>query len=450
MKREPSAHNNGGDQSTLSSRLASALPAWIGSLRSADARDGLLLIGGTAIGQALVVVVTPILTRLYSPADFGLLGLFSAFVTGAAVVVSLRYEIAIPSASKEEAPQLLLVALLVAFPLSLLASAILLAMHRANLLSYGLLPVWMSVAAFPAIFCASAGASLRYWLIRARRFRDVGIILVTQGAGRAIVPVVLGMESFLGGGLVAGEVAGRVFGVARPLAEAAPALPSLRTFIASRDFRALLRRYWKLPVISMPSSLVDVLSMSLPVVLITQLYGASQAGLFLLVQRIISLPTSLVGFSAADVFHVRLSEEASKGLPAMRRLVYSTALKLTIIGLCFIVPLAIVAPFVAVPVLGRAWADAGILLIILSPWSLAGLVVSPLSRVLAVTFKLELKIWYDVTALAFVFLALEVARATDVGFLGAMLAMSLLRVLAYLIYLAVILYALRDRIPATQ
>jgi O-antigen/teichoic acid export membrane protein len=409
-----------------------------------------LLIAGTAIGQALVVIVTPILTRLYSPADFGLLGLFSAFATGAAVVVSLRYEIAIPSASKEEAPQLLLVALLVAVPLSLLASVILLAMHRANLLSYGLLPVWMSAAAFPAIYCASAGASLRYWLIRTRRFREVGTILIMQGAGRAIVPVALGVGSFLGGGLVAGEVAGRIFGVARPLAEAAPGLPAVRPFIASRKFRDLLRRYWKLPVISMPSSLVDVLSMSLPVVLITQQYGASQAGLFILVQRIISLPTSLVGFSAADVFHVRLSEESSKGFPAMRRLVYSTAMRLTAIGLCFIVPLGIIGPFVAVPVFGKAWADAGILMIILSPWSLAGLVVSPLSRVLAVTFQLELKILYDVTALAFVFLALEAARAINVGFLGAMLAMSLLRVAAYIIYLAVILYALKDRDPVAQ
>jgi O-antigen/teichoic acid export membrane protein len=125
-------------------------------------------------------------------------------------------------------------------------------------------------------------------------------------------------------------------------------------------------------------------------------------------------------------------------------------MRLTAIGLCFIVPLSIAAPFVAVPVLGKAWADAGILMIILAPWSLAGLVVSPLSRVLAVTFQLELKILYDVTALAFVFLALEAARATNVGFLGAMLAMSLLRVVAYIIYLAVILYALRDRDPVPQ
>ena len=414
------------------------------SWSSEEARAGITLVGATALGQALIVIVTPLLTRLYSPADFGVLGLFTAYITGAAVVVSLRYDIAIPSASEIEASRLLLVALVVAIPLSLVSSALLYAMKHANLLSYGLLPTWMAFAALPAIFCAAAGTSLRFWLIRARRFRDVGKILVVQGAGRAIVPLIAGATSVASGGLVGGEVVGRAFGIASPLKEAVPAL-RVAAVDFENDLKTFLRMYWKLPVISMPSSLVDVLSMSLPVVLITHYYGPTQAGLFLLVQRVVSLPTSLVGFSAADVFHVKLSEASNAGPRAMRTLLFRTAARLTALGLVFILPLCAVAPFIAVPVLGQAWRDAGILTVILAPWSLAGLVVSPLSRVLAVTLQLELKIVYDVAALLFVFLALEAAKATNVGFLGAMVAMSLLRVLAYLIYLAVIVYALRDK-----
>jgi len=426
-----------------SSLIARGRASW----RSQGARAGLVLVGGTALGQGLIVVVTPFLTRLYSPSDFGILGLFTAFVTGAAVVVSLRYEIAIPAADQTESARLLLVSLLVAIPLSLVSAAVLLIMQRTNALSYGLLPGWMSLAAIPAIYFTSAGSSLRYWLIRARQFRDVAKILVAQGGGRALVPLVFAFTSLSGSGLVAGEVAGRIFGVLGPLSDARPELRGAATLVSWPTLKVFFRTYWKLPVISMPSSLVDVLSMSLPVVLITQLYGASQAGLFLLVQRVISLPTSLVGFSAADVFHVQLSEEAHRGRAAMRRLVFRTALRLTMLGLAFILPVALLAPFFAVPVLGSAWADAGILTVILAPWSLAGLVVSPLSRVLAVTLQLELKIVYDIAALAFVFAALAIARAANIGFLGAMLGMSLLRVVAYAIYLGVILYALRDASP---
>lgn len=425
---------------SAASLLARGRKSW----RSEGARAGFVLVAGTAIGQGLIVLATPLLTRLYTPADFGILGLFTAFVTGAAVVVSLRYEIAIPAANQVEAARLLLISLLVAFPLSLVASAVLLVMQQRNTLSYGLMPSWMCLAAVPAIYMASVGSSLRYWLIRARQFREVAKILITQGAGRAIVPVIFAFTTLASSGLVAGDVAGRSFGVIGPLSDARSELRAARSLLSWEALGAFFRTYWKLPVISMPSSLVDVLSMSLPVVLVTQLYGASQAGLFLLVQRVISLPTSLVGFSAADVFHVQLSEEAHRGRRAMRRLVFRTALRLTMLGLAFILPVAVLAPFLAAPVLGSAWADAGILTVILAPWSLAGLVVSPLSRVLAVTLQLELKIVYDVAALAFVLAALAIARAANVGFLGAMLAMSLLRVVAYVIYLLVILYALRD------
>jgi len=426
------------------SRLGVLLAIGKRSWRSDEARAGLILVSGTALGQALVVAVTPFLTRMYAPAEFGVLGLFTAYITGAAVVASLRYDIAIPSASESEAARLLFASLSVALPLSLFASLALLFMQRENLLSYGLLPVWMCIAAFPAIFCASAGTSLRYWLIRARRFRDVGAILVFQGAGRAVVPLAAGVTSLASGGLVAGEVVGRAVGIASPFRRAIPELRPAGKALA-KDLRKFLRIYWKLPVISMPSSLVDVLSMSLPVVLITHYYSATQAGLFLLVQRVVSLPTSLVGFSAADVFHVRLSEEANRGPKAMRRLLFQTAWRLTILGLAFLLPISAIAPFIAVPVLGPAWRDAGILTVILAPWSLAGLVVSPLSRVLAVTLQLEFKIVYDIAALGFVFLALAIAKSTDIGFLGAMVAMSLLRVVAYIIYLGVILYTLREK-----
>ncbi len=49
-------------------------------------REVLLLSGGTLVGQLATVLVTPLLTRLYSPADMGLFGLYFSFVSVASVV----------------------------------------------------------------------------------------------------------------------------------------------------------------------------------------------------------------------------------------------------------------------------------------------------------------------------------------------------------------------------
>ena len=422
--------------------MRAALTRRLGFLRGGLVRQGMRLVVGTAAGQAFVVVMTPVLTRLYSPAEFGVLGIFAAFLNASGVLASCRYETAIPAATDEDAEDLLVLALCIAVPFSFAAGAVLFGLKKANFMSYGILSSWMCAAAIPAIFGSSAIESLRFWLVRLKRFGDVGRILMRQGAGKAVVPLFLKGTGSMGGGLVIGEIVGRLLGVSRPLADVMPVLRRARISYDGPKLRALLKHYWKLPVINTPSSLVDVFSMSLPVVLIAGMYGPARAGLFLLVQRVISLPTSLVGTSVADVFHVRLAEVVSYGRPRMRKLVHSTARRLLFIGGLFILPVALAAPFVAAPLFGPSWKEAGRLTPILAPWALAGLTVSPLSRVLTVTLDLQLKLIYDFTALALLLFAAWLASATNMEFFAGVLTISLLRSVAYVVYYVVILSAL--------
>lgn len=60
------------------------------------ARHVVTLASGTAMGQLLLVLALPVLTRLYSPADYGALAVYSATLLVLLVLVSLRFEVAIP------------------------------------------------------------------------------------------------------------------------------------------------------------------------------------------------------------------------------------------------------------------------------------------------------------------------------------------------------------------
>src|SRR5688500_7777563 len=55
----------------------------------------LSLTSATVIGQAVPMLATPLLSRLYSPADVGLYSTFSALLAVVIVVSSARYELAI-------------------------------------------------------------------------------------------------------------------------------------------------------------------------------------------------------------------------------------------------------------------------------------------------------------------------------------------------------------------
>lgn len=63
--------------------------------RNYFARGVSILVSGTAAAQALTVLAAPLLTRLYSPDDFGLLAVYASLLSLIMVVSSLRYKLAI-------------------------------------------------------------------------------------------------------------------------------------------------------------------------------------------------------------------------------------------------------------------------------------------------------------------------------------------------------------------
>ena len=70
---------------------------------------------GTALAQAMSLIVAPVLSRLYRPEDFGIFAMYLAVLTLAAPIVSVRYELAIvPAESDEDAFGLLLLSCAIA------------------------------------------------------------------------------------------------------------------------------------------------------------------------------------------------------------------------------------------------------------------------------------------------------------------------------------------------
>jgi len=70
--------------------------------KSEFSRNILTLMTGTSIAQAIPVAISPILTRMYTPEDFGTLALFVAITGVFSVIASGRYELALMLPSKDE------------------------------------------------------------------------------------------------------------------------------------------------------------------------------------------------------------------------------------------------------------------------------------------------------------------------------------------------------------
>ena len=69
--------------------------------KSEFARNILTLMTGTAIAQAIPIAISPILTRLYSPEDFGVFALYMGVVSIGGILATGRYEMSVMLPKKD-------------------------------------------------------------------------------------------------------------------------------------------------------------------------------------------------------------------------------------------------------------------------------------------------------------------------------------------------------------
>jgi O-antigen/teichoic acid export membrane protein len=349
----------------------------------AFARHVVTLASGTAIAQLLLILATPVLTRIYTPADYGTLAVYSSILTVLLVLASLRYEAAVPLPEDEDvagsllALTLLLLAgivVVVALVVWLLGDAF---VRRANVLALGpylwLLPV--------GLFGAGAYQALSYWAVRRRAFGRIARTKLSQGTGQVVAQVGLGLAGAGAPGLLVGDVIGRVAGGGGLAILAFRDRPFAR--VTGASLAAAAARYRRFPLLTTWSGLLNVGSLQLPSILFSAGFGAAAAGLYALSYKMLVLPTMLVAQAVGQVFLARaatLSREPER----LRQLTERTALALFAGGLPVFGAVALGGPQLFATVMGSQWEQAGRYAQALAPWFAVWLVSNPLSGLFSV------------------------------------------------------------------
>ncbi len=408
--------------------------------------DVLLVARGAVFGQAPFVLVAPLISRLYRADDLGIYGLVLAFVGVAASVAGLRFELAAISArEREDARALLVLSLLAVLPVSGAATLLLGALKLTAVGSYNVLPWGLVAVTGVTIAAAGAYSTLRCWLVRRHRFALVSSSLALQGGLRALVPLVLAPLHVGAAALVGAELLARLSSVS-VMALRGDLLAGLRTLrLSAATLRERAERFWKYPVLLVPSALIDAGATALPVPILATCYGLAATGKFVLVQRLLMLPLALIVGSVGDVFHAHAAEIGGQRPEAVGRFLANTAGRLLLFALAVYVPVALLAPFTAAWVFGRQWADAGPLISALAPLCIAQTVVSPISRALLLSGREERKLLADLACLVLPITTLYLMRGKPM--IAAIACYSLAAVLALGIYYIVIVKSLQRGPP---
>lgn len=353
--------------------------------KSRFARSVSILAGGTAAGQAITILASPLLTRLYSPEDFGLLAVFVALLGIFGVIASLRYQLAIPlPESDEEAAHVVVLSLIIVAAMSLLATVLVIffaqpiadVFNIPALASYlWLLPLGLLLSGIYQVF--------NYWAIRVKAFTPIARTKLTQ----AIVAVTVKLGAYTLGplALLLSQVTGQAVGTTSLGALTIRNRWGVFKAIRWRDIRAAAKRYVRFPIYSTWGGLFNTAGQQLPPILFAILFSPAAAGIYMIAHRVLAMPMSLIGKAIADVFFSSAAEARRNG--NLAPLVADIHAKLAHIAMPPALILILAGPDLFAFVFGADWRQAGEFARWMSVYLFFNFIASPLSTLNSVMEK---------------------------------------------------------------
>lgn len=383
---------------------------------------------GLLASAALPLVTIPILARIYSPAEYGVFGLYMAISGIGTLTVTGRYEvtIVIPKDDLEAAEVALgaaAVAVLASLALSLLC-------YAAILIAPGRLPLDDGLVGFlslPILVGALAQVLLNY-AIRQQAFYRISLSRVAASAATAIVTIALGLLKFGAWGLVLGSFANQVV-LSLMLSDLAwRQVMKWRSALTVRGIWHRLGRFRAYPTYSLPSDFANTLAAALPVMAFSGHFGAVATGYLVMFQRVWAGST-IVGKGLGETFRQKAAAQYAE-TGNFKRTYEATLWPLASVAGAALLAMVLIGPQAFALVLGEHWREAGVYAQILAPYVCLQLIASPLSWSFYIVEKLRhVAIWQF--SLLFTYLvALGIGIATDNTFT----ALSLLSVSGTVLY----------------
>lgn len=339
----------------------------------------LQLIGGTAATQLIALSMAPVLTRLYTPSDFGHLAVFTALLSLCGVVAGLRYEQAIVLvATRAEATNLLVLIAAISAGLAL-ATALILAVLLGWDAAFGqgdgisiylsLLPIGILGA---GLYSGLANLVLRskdYWLVARSRVLQSTAAVLAQLGGAKLLPGAWG--------LIVGAVTTTLLGAILLGRSTLPDLAPLLRRVTRRRMIAVAKRHYRFPVYSSLNGFVSAAGAQLPVLILAAYFSSAELGFFGLAMRIGQGPLTLLGQAVGQLHLSQVGERVREKRIATHTSEYSQALLQTSVPPALIVGFFV--PAIVGTIFGAEWEAAGRVLQLLLPWTVAQFVVSPMA-----------------------------------------------------------------------
>lgn len=352
-------------------------------------KNVLTLFSGTVIAQLIGVVFLPVLTRLFTPAEFGTFYLFVTTGTILTIIITGGYEttFVLPK-SEEDARHLLVFSILVTAGMTILSFLICLVLYyfegehfktKESLVMLWLIPLFSSIVGLTRIF--------KNWSIRQKKYNWASGANIIRAGSISGLQTGFGLLHAGSFGLVSGSV----------LAQIPPMLFLMiknKTLRFGSKLNALKeawirgKEYRNFPFLQMPTDVLNEVSIQSPVYFLSLVFNNVVVAIYSLPLRIMNQPARFIGQAVGEVYY-RHASELNAGDKDLSGLTFNTFKNLFMLG---------ILPFMVTIFWGREifsfifsqeWEASGRIAAYLSPWLLFEFSGSPISNILIIKRKLH-------------------------------------------------------------
>ena len=323
---------------------------------------------GTTIAQAIPIAISPILTRIYTPEDFGVLALFLAITGVFSVVASGRYELALMLPREEEdAINVFVLGMTIILFLTGFLFLVVLLFHSylVDILGNEEIEFWLYFVPV-AFFFLGLFNLLSYYNNRQKNYKDIANATIVKSVVLAIVQLSVGFFKAGASGLISGQIVSSLFANLQ-LFKNIVKDKELLSKISKVKMIALAKRYKDFPKYQAPHVMLNTFSSYLPVYMFTPFFGLGVVGLYALSTRIVFTPMMILAGASAKVYNQKVTQLYNEDVDAYGftvRLLKSLLKKIIVPFLIII----IFAPDIFAFIFGNEWREAGVYTQILSPW----------------------------------------------------------------------------------
>ncbi len=406
-----------------------------------------LIIKSSILVQLLLLILSPIITRLYTPEDFGLYTVYFSLLSLFSMIISLRYDIAIPVPKDNiRALYLMVLALICTAFLSLMVFLLCFGFNKniaaiakqPNLANYlMILPIGLIMVGVYNI--------LTYYSVRRCLFSLIARAKIFQGLGMIFTQLIIGVMVRKPIGLVLSTLIGHSLSILVMLRWYITNEKGLFKIIKKRYISKIARRYYKFPLFSTPAILINSLGMYLPAIVFSMLFGSTIAGWYGLVLQVVAAPLGLIGQAVGQVYTGQGASLKNQGSVSELRGLYARVMLA-----CFVValPFAMILFFFGAPIFsfifGQQWYDAGYFSQLLSFMFLIEFSVVGPSQNLALLERQDLSLYWSIFFTVLIAASFYPAFYYHADYMTTLVYLSIAKSIGYITMVALNFYVLSN------